>query len=128
MDSTMTNDPHSTGILGEEAACRHLENNGYTILDRNYRAERYEIDIIAQTGDTIVFCEVKTARSRKFGPSITWVTPDKIKHIALAAREYITSHTLTRHSFRFDVIGLDVANDRIAVTHIENAFSVPEDL
>ena len=121
-------DPHSTGIQGEESACRYLVKEGYHVLDRNYRAERYEIDIIARTGDTIVFCEVKTARSKKFGPSISWVTPDKIRHIALAASEYINSHELNGCSFRFDVIGIDVVNGEIIINHIENAFTTPEDV
>ncbi len=124
----MTNDSHTTGIQGEEVACRYLIEKGYRILDRNYRAERYEIDIVAQTGDTVVFCEVKTARSKKFGPPLTWVTPIKIKRIALAASEYINSQSIHGISFRFDVIGINVENGGNTINHIENAFAMPEDL
>ena len=124
----MFNDPHSTGIQGEELAYRYLKKKNYRILDRNYRGKRYEIDIVAQTGDIIVFCEVKTARSKKFGPSITWVTPIKIRHIVNAASEYINTHDIEGRSFRFDVIGLEVKNGEITINHIENAFTAPDDI
>ena len=124
----MVNDPHSTGIQGEEAACRYLEKKGYQILDRNFRGKRYEIDIVAQNGNTIVFCEVKTARTKKFGSSITWVTPDKTKRIAHAACEYINIREINGFSFRFDVIGIDAEGGEVTINHIENAFTAPEDV
>ncbi len=74
-----------TGLRGEDIAARHLTAKGYRILSRNYRGGRCELDIIAEKGDTIVFCEVKTARTDRFGPSFTWVTPGKIRHIAAGA-------------------------------------------
>ena len=52
---------------GEALAVAHLKARGYEILERNYRAVRGEIDLIAQDGDFIVFVEVKTRRSLKFG-------------------------------------------------------------
>ncbi len=124
----MTNTSHSTGTQGEETASRFLIKKGYQILDRNFRAERYEIDIVAKTGKTVVFCEVKTSRTGRFGPSISWVTEDKIKRIALAAKEYINSNEISGTSFRFDVIGIDEVDGEIVIKHIENAFSAPEDV
>ena len=52
---------------GESYAVAHLEARGYKILAQNYRAVRGEIDLVAQDGDCIVFVEVKTRRSLKFG-------------------------------------------------------------
>ena len=95
------NDSHSTGVQGEEVACRYLIKKGYRILDRNYRSDHYELDIVASKGTIIVFCEVKTSRTDKFGSPITWVTPMKIKRISLAAREYIFSHEIGGYSYRF---------------------------
>ncbi len=117
-----------TGLRGEDIAARHLTAKGYRILSRNYRGGRCELDIIAEKGDTIVFCEVKTARTDRFGPSFTWVTPGKIRHIARAARDYILSHNITGRSFRFDIIGLDAGENGFEVTHIENAFYAPPDV
>ena len=81
------NNSRSTGLQGEEIASRYLIEKGYRILSRNYRGEHYEIDIIAEYENTIVFCEVKTARTNRSIPSISWVTPIKVKHIACAASE-----------------------------------------
>ena len=119
---------HSTGIQGEEVASQYLVKKGYKILERNYRYKHYEIDIIAERGNTIVFCEVKTARTERFGPAIMWVTPEKIKHISSAAVEYIATHDTNGFSFRFDVIGLEVKGRKTHINHIENAFIVPEDV
>jgi putative endonuclease len=117
-----------TGMCGEDIACRHLQSEGYRILSRNYRGGRCELDIIAEIGETIVFCEVKTDRTGRFGSPITWVTPGKIRHIARAARDYILSHKIEGRMFRFDVIGLEAREGGFAVTHIENAFYAPPDV
>ena len=122
----MVPDPHSTGVQGEETAARFLLDRGYAILERNYRGDRSEIDIIARAGDTIVFCEVKTARSRRFGPAVSWVTPRKVRRIARAAGDYLATHDVAGCSFRFDVIGLEVDRDgAVTVNHIPDAFSAP---
>ena len=120
----------STGFQGEEYVCRYLVEQGYRILDRNWRCReqsRYELDIIAQDGDTIVFCEVKTAKTKKFGSPVSWVTEQKARRIACAAIEYIAANTIQRMPFRFDVIGLEVEGGTRSITHIRNAFSAPED-
>ena len=118
------------GDAGEETSCNYLKKKGFTILTRNWRADdcNYEIDIIAQVGRTIVFCEVKTATTKRFGPSVSWVTPEKTDRIALAAHEYITTHQLDGHEYRFDVIGLQQKGDDYEIVHIENAFTAPENL
>jgi putative endonuclease len=118
----------STGILGEEAACNYLVNKGYRIVTRNYYGCGCEIDIIAESEDTLIFCEVKTAFSPNFGHPVTWVTRNKIKHIARAATEYIVSHEIRERSFRFDIIGLEAANGEFKITHLENAFFAPVNL
>jgi hypothetical protein len=64
---------------GEDLAARHLEELGYTIIARNWRSPhtRHEIDLIARDGKTIVFVEVKTARTEQFGDPLSWITPHK---------------------------------------------------
>ena len=119
-------DPKSTGIQGEELACRFLQGKGYHILDRNFRHDRYELDIVARDGSTVVFCEVKTARTGKFGPATSWVTPEKTKRIARAAEDYIAVKELSGIEFRFDVIGIEVVDNDRLINHIENAFMAPE--
>jgi putative endonuclease len=122
----MTENSKKTGLHGEEIAVRHLTDKGYSILERNYRGDRCEIDIIAKIQANIVFCEVKTARSGTFGPSISHVSSHKIIHIVRAAEEYISTHETDECSFRFDVIGIEMNTGMPVVTHIENAFTAPE--
>ena len=55
------------GRRGEDAACAYLLRHGYSIVERNYRCRRGEIDIIAVKDGGAVFVEVKTRRSLKFG-------------------------------------------------------------
>jgi len=121
----MTGDTHSTGIQGEELACRYLMEKGYQIIDRNWWSGQFEIDIIARDGDTVVFCEVKTARSRRYGSAIDWVTPRKVVRIAKTALDYIAIHDIRGCPFRFDVIGLEIKDGKRDITHIENAFDAP---
>ncbi len=117
-----------TGLRGEDLACRYLERKGFRILSRNYRGGKCELDIIAETGDTVVFCEVKTALSDAFGPPSGWITRKKIRHIARAAREYVISHRIEGRCLRFDVITIEVRDGRPEITHIENAFFAPADV
>ncbi|MCK4741179.1 MAG: YraN family protein, partial [Anaerolineales bacterium] len=55
------------GEWGEAEARRYLETMGYVFVDRNYRAQEGEIDLVMQDGDIVVFVEVKTRTSNKFG-------------------------------------------------------------
>ncbi|MCL2670172.1 MAG: YraN family protein, partial [Syntrophaceae bacterium] len=57
-----------TGQQGEAVAAAHLGEQGYRIIDRNYRCRFGEIDLIALEGETLVFIEVKCRRSDAFGP------------------------------------------------------------
>ena len=59
--------PHDLGKSGEEIAAAYLEKRGYTVLARNYRYLKAEVDLIAQFGNSIIGVEVKTRSSRDFG-------------------------------------------------------------
>ena len=61
------NSRKTTGHTGEEAAVRYLEQQGYIILERNFRLRIGEVDIIARHGEYLVFIEVKTRRTKNFG-------------------------------------------------------------
>ncbi len=124
----LSSDARRTGREGEKAACRYLERNGWRIIECNFRAERYEIDIIALDLDTLVFCEVKASRTGKFGPSYLRVTEEKTKRIASAAVEFLAANTIECRAYRFDVVGIEIIGDDMHIYHIENAFDAPEDL
>ena len=91
------------GNRGEDAACRYLEQQGYTILNRNYTVRYGEIDIVAQTDDTIVFVEVKTRRSDRFARACEAVSPQKQRRLIKAAQMWL-AETGYDGTTRFDVI------------------------
>jgi putative endonuclease len=114
-----------TGLMGEKLACEFLGNNGYHIIDRNYRCPEGEIDIVARQQDTLVFIEVRTKTSRKYGTpeeSITRVKADRLK--TLAAR-YGQSHKNLPEAWRIDVVAIQMNRDGRAsrIEIIENAVS-----
>lgn len=107
------------GNCGENLAADYLLNNGYTIICRNFRCKRGEIDCIAYDHNgTLVFIEVKSSRNPSFGNPLYWVTPSKQRTIARIALQYITEHKLTGTACRFDVIS--IVNGKI--DHLKNAF------
>ena len=63
------------GKYGEELAARYLSKNGLVILERNWRCDLGEIDVIAREKNDLVICEVKTRRTVAFGDPIESVTP-----------------------------------------------------
>lgn len=109
---------------GESLAVAHLKARGYAILERNYRAVRGEIDLIAQDGDFIVFVEVKTRRSLKFGLPQTAVTTQKQRQISKVALAYLQTHNLFDAPCRFDVIAIHLSSrlELLKLEQIESAF------
>jgi len=91
---------------GEDLAARHLRRNGYKILERNARFGRYEIDIIAQERDTIVFVEVKTRQDDGMAAPEESVDWTKRRHIRAAARGYISRRNDPGMYYRFDVVSV----------------------
>jgi putative endonuclease len=110
------------GRFGEGIAEQFLKQKGYEILDRNYRFDRAEIDLIARQKSEIVFVEVKYREKKGFGDPLEAVTNSKIAHLFRAAEHWIDYHELSQVSARFDVLGILRDRGRISVEHVENAF------
>lgn len=111
------------GQRGELIATAYLEREGYRILERNYRAGRCEIDIIAFHDDTLVFIEVKTRGSLLFGHPVLSVTPLKKKRIMDVARSFMIHRSLHDRPVRFDVITVLVTRSgESSIEHFEDAF------
>ena len=109
---------NSLGILGEKQAKDFLIKNKYKIIKTNYTCPVGEIDIIAKQKDVIVFVEVKTRTSAKFGLPRESVTPFKQNKIRSVATCYLKENMLLNSPVRFDVIDILEGN----ITHIPNAF------
>ena len=109
------------GALGEQAAVDYLRQNGFMIVERNYRIGRSEVDIIATRYDELHFVEVKT---RKFSSMIApeeAITEQKMRAMRRAASAYMAQH----HSMlepRFSLIAIDVVGDRVeSLRFVEDA-------
>ena len=110
------------GKTGEDLAATFLEQNGLKILDRNYRFQRGEIDLIAEEGEELVFVEVKARRSALFGAPEDAVTEEKQDRIHTIADGYLFEHDIDNRPCRFDVVAIEFKNKTIEIRHIRNAF------
>lgn len=92
------------GQEGEKTAIKYLQRLGYTIIEQNFRCKSGEIDIIAKEDNQIIFIEVKTRTSNRYGEPIEAVNRIKQKHIVLTASYYVFLNHLNESNIRFDVI------------------------
>ena len=109
----------ASGESAEARAAAFLEERGLRIVARNYRCKFGEIDIIAQSGATMVFVEVRARTSDQFGGAAESITAAKRKKLLAAARHYLARERAERVC-RFDVVLLSGSAPRIE--WIENAF------
>jgi putative endonuclease len=122
--SVMEKYKQKLGKKGEDQAEEYLKNKGFVILDKNYRYGHKEIDLIGKEGNTIVFVEVKTGRSKKFGTPEERVSIRKQKNITMAALDYIQKSDVDGCDFRFDVLAISYEKGKESINHIRNAFMV----
>ncbi|MDP2644638.1 MAG: YraN family protein [Desulfobacterales bacterium] len=121
----MLNPRQLLGKKGESLAATHLQKNGYTILEQNYRSKHGEIDIIAQDKDSLVFIEVKARRSGQFGSPKMAITLKKQRKISMVALYYLKATKQNRAKARFDVVVIDPPGDHPSqVKTIKNAFDL----
>ena len=102
--------PFLSGVQAEEIACNYLQRQGLTLLERNYRCRRGEIDLIMQEGETLVFIEVRYRRSNRFGSAAETVNSAKQARITATAQHYLSRLSRLPHC-RFDVVALTPSND-----------------
>ena len=112
----------STGAAGENLAAMFLKERGYEILERNYRFDRGEIDLVAREGQELVFVEVKTRHSDLYGAPEESVTPAKEAQLKKVAEGYLYEHQIEGQSCRFDVVTITYQDGRPVLRHIQNAF------
>jgi len=115
------NNSQNYGAAGEALAVNHLKNAGYTILERNWRFRKYEIDIIAKKDNLIVIIEVKTRKNDNFGEPEIFVTRKKQSFLIAAAHHYLVERDISLE-VRFDIIAVLGLNDTESVKHLEGAF------
>ena len=112
-----------TGNEGENRAASYLEVKGFEIIERNWRTNHGEIDIIAFKNDTLVFVEVKTLPNGTLDMIQRELNNQKRERILKTSKRFLLKHREYNNSYvRFDVIVIDMPGLE-PVYHIENAFS-----
>lgn len=96
------------GKWGEEQAQDYLEENGVVILGKNVYTEYGEIDLLGLIDNILVFFEVKTSQTRKYGFPEVSVNTRKMDHMSKAAQKFIQEHEEVSNDWRIDVISIEV--------------------
>ncbi|KJD36410.1 hypothetical protein PW52_04380 [Tamlana sedimentorum] len=109
------------GNKGEQMAVDFLIENNYAILERNYRFNKAEVDIIAQKEDILAIIEVKTRSTTDFGNPQDFVKPKQINNLVKAVDEYVTINELDVE-VRFDIIAIVKDGKQFKLEHLEDAF------
>lgn len=112
------------GKKGEALATCYLKEKGYAIIAQNWFYEKYEIDIIADNDEYIIFVEVKTRLSDRWGNPEEAVSESKIKRIVEAADFYVIENDIDK-PVRFDVIAIMWTGGKPDIEHFEDAFLSP---
>lgn len=109
------------GKKGEQEAAQFLALKGYTILDKNWRFGKLEVDIVAQWQQKLIIVEVKARGTGIWGNPEEAVTKSKIKYLAEATEAYLNENNIDLE-VRFDIISVLFVNNTFQIDHIEEAF------
>jgi putative endonuclease len=94
------------GAYGEALAARHLVEQGMVLLDRNWRCEAGEIDLVLRDGDVLVVCEVKTRSSVRYGTPHEAITDTKVARLRLLASRWLEERGVAIDDVRIDLVGI----------------------
>ena len=117
------------GERGEDHAARYLRRQGYKILVRRFKSRSGEIDIVCRHGDWLVFVEVKTRKSDRYGAPSESVNREKQRHMSKTALDYLRLLDNPRVRFRFDIVEVLLpagAKKPDDIRLIQNAFDLSE--
>jgi len=109
------------GKRGEQIAVDFLLDKGYDIVERNYRFDKAEVDIIAKNKNILAIIEVKTRSTVDFGDPQDFLKPKQIQRIVKAVDEYVTANKL-EVEVRFDIVAIVIKGKTFDIEHLENAF------
>ena len=116
--------PHILGRRSEDVACDYLVARGWQLLERNYRAGRKEIDIIARKAAVVAFIEVKARAGPQYGHPLTAITWKKRREVAYVAQVWIERHGERILDYRFDAIAVSWSGSSHTLEHVENAWRI----
>lgn len=111
------------GDRGEVLAARFMERAGWSIVDRNFRMGRKEIDLIARRGEIVAFVEVKTRSGLGYGHPLEAITWKKRREIQQVAAAWIDRKGGPGDVYRFDAVAVQVrAGGEPLIEHVEDAW------
>ena len=107
------------GRYGESVAERHLTAGGMVVLDRNWRCDEGELDLVLREGELLVVCEVKTRRGSVGGTPHEAVGPAKLDRLRRLAERWAAEHGVRPPGIRIDLVGvMRAARGAARVDHI----------
>lgn len=109
------------GDKGEFLAAKYLSKKGYSIIEKNYRAGKAEIDLICKDQKTLVFVEVKTRTNQSFGNPESFVNESKAAKVIEGAETYIYNNNWNG-AIRFDIVSILLVNGEADIKHFKDAF------
>ncbi|CAN5530861.1 YraN family protein [soil metagenome] len=111
------------GRRGEDLAVAHLVTSGLMIVERNWRCAQGEIDVIARDGGELVFVEVKTRSSERYGHPLEAITPVKLARLRRLAGEWCVQHAGSGDRIRIDAVAIIApAGGRVQIEHVRRVF------
>ena len=115
-------DTQAQGQAGETLACHYLQQNGLSLVERNYRCPRGEIDLIMRDGQSLVFVEVRRRSNPRFGGAAASVDARKQAKLIASALHYLQQQPhLGKLAARFDVIAIN-GQAPVEIDWIKDAF------
>ena len=94
------------GAYGEQVAARHLDGLGIVVLERNWRCDEGEIDIVARDGAVLVVCEVKTRTSLVAGTPHEAVTAPKLDRLRRLGERWARERGIRPEGIRVDLVAV----------------------
>lgn len=119
--------PHADGKQAESRACDFLQAKGLKLIEKNFRSNLGEIDLIMKEDNTLVFVEVRSRKASAYGVSCETIDRNKKRKIIKTANVYLKKEKLCEKiDCRFDIIAIDYIKDKIHgdLIWIRDAFQV----
>lgn len=118
----MANLRQSLGRRGEDLAAAHLEDRGWKVLARNYRAGPREIDLVAAREGVVAFVEVKARATATGGTPLEPIRLLKRRAVETAARRWILENGRPGITYRFDAVAVRIRGPAHEIEHIPDAW------
>jgi putative endonuclease len=110
------------GRYGEDRAAVYLSDRGYQIIERNWRTQAGEIDLVAQYKEWLVFVEVKTRNGAGFGHPFEAITPSKVARMRRLAADWCLAKQVSGLRVRLDAIAVLISGGQVHIEHLKEVF------